>query len=272
MLWDIDIWGVSNKLGNFKVWLSKDILNGDIEPREGYSVDIDEWKRPYEIWEIARKFIETNDDRESLSQGIITLKRCYETRQKLIFKNYPFEKIYFDKKVCKKKKIELLAQYGLVRPYFIHKLVNVRNLIEHEDHLPPKKETCQELLDSVWYFLKSTDDLILSIPKVVAFNGEHGYVFVSFNFEEYIKSDSKINFEFKAYVNKELISFVSKDDSICLNNLEIISKVEELEKELWPYEKKHLNFRNSHIFIKGILFDDNIQFHILKKILNFPWR
>ncbi len=35
-------------------------------------------------------------------------------------------------------------------------LLAIRNDIEHRDVKPPSTEKCLELLDAVWYFLKST--------------------------------------------------------------------------------------------------------------------
>ena len=39
----------------------------------------------------------------------------------------------------------------------LKRLIDVRNLIEHEDGPPPNKEVCAELSEFTWYFLRATD-------------------------------------------------------------------------------------------------------------------
>jgi len=47
-------------------------------------------------------------------------------------------------------------------------LMKVRNDIEHNDSPPPELQTCQMYIDVVWYFLKSTDQLLdMVIGEVV---------------------------------------------------------------------------------------------------------
>jgi hypothetical protein len=223
------------------------------------------------IWEFSRKLIEENDDRENLSEGIIALKRSYDKRHKTITTNYPFDNIDFDSKTSSKRKLELLEQYGLIRLFLIRKLLDIRNLIEHADKLPPRKSECQELLDYVWYFLKSTDELVLNVPNIVQVKKENSFVSIDLNMEESSEANANVVFNFRAYTTLDTLSFVKKHNHFCLNNLQIVSERKELE-EIEPFEKSHLFYNNNAIFIKGKLTDGNDQYLILKKILSDPWR
>jgi hypothetical protein len=51
----------------------------------------------------------------------------------------------------------------------VARLIAFRNSIEHGDKLPPDKEQCADLLEVVWYFLRSTDLLGLRIVSTFSF-------------------------------------------------------------------------------------------------------
>jgi hypothetical protein len=59
------------------------------------------------------------------------------------------------------------------------KLLEIRNAIEHEDKKPPKRNECLELVDIVWYFLKSTDNMVCTeksefeVDSII--QGKYGY-------------------------------------------------------------------------------------------------
>ncbi|MET3505698.1 hypothetical protein [Halalkalibacter oceani] len=254
-----------------QIWLSKEILEWNIDGGESFSVSLEEWKRPYEIWEFSRKLIDENNDRDNLSEGIISLKRSYEKRQKSIIANYPLGNINFNYKVPPKKRLELMEQYGLIRPLLIKKLLDIRNSIEHTDKSPPNKSECLELLDYVWFFLKSTDELVLNVPNKTCMRNENSFVWIDLNMEETSKENANVVFNFEAYLTLDKLSFVKKTDHICLENLEIVSERKELE-EVECYESSHLTYKNNAIFIKGKLTNGNDQYQILKKILADPWR
>jgi hypothetical protein len=254
------------------IWVANDILDWEINGGMSSSVSEKDWKRPYEIWEYAKNLITNNDDRENLAQGIIALKRSYNARHKVISNNYPFNNINFKSKVNKKKKLELLEQYGLIRASLINKLLEIRNPIEHNDSLPPTKEKCIELVDYVWYFLKSTDDLILRIPNEVEMKNEDDYFYkVNLNTEESAVQGAKVIFNFKGYLNINSISFTPKKNYMHLQNSRIISDIDELKK-IENYEKTHLQYDPKGVFIYGDLLNADVQYSFLKKILNDPWR
>ncbi|WP_313260480.1 hypothetical protein [Lacrimispora sp.] len=139
-------------------WLSKDIWNWDARYESGTELDAEAWKRAYEIWDRAKFLIDINDNLFCLSDGITNLKRSINQRLKNIEKVYHFKNIDFENKA--KGYLELLEQFDIVRPLIMKELLRIRNEIEHNDALPPNANRCQELVDIVWYFLKSTDSLV----------------------------------------------------------------------------------------------------------------
>lgn len=144
------------------LYISSEILKWETLISTTSSGDINNIKRPYEILYHSNNLIESGSTEFDLSDAIGNLKRALNHRLKAIESYYAFNSIKFPGKP--KSHLETLELYGLARPYIIKKLMDIRNDIEHKDTKPPKKERCKELIDITWYFLKSTDRLVTSIP------------------------------------------------------------------------------------------------------------
>jgi hypothetical protein len=56
--------------------------------------------------------------------------------------------------------LELLQHFGIIRPFMLRRLIDLRNSVEHTDSSPPPTDECLMFADLVWYFLRSTDGLI----------------------------------------------------------------------------------------------------------------
>ncbi|MFN2744879.1 hypothetical protein ACINLE_04650 [Bacillus sp. z60-18] len=250
-----------------KIWVSNQLLNWEVDGSVMSSVSKEEWKRAYEIWNYAKNLIENNDDRENLSQAIIALKRSYNQRHQLLSKIYPFDEIHFDSKVGRKRGLELLEQYNIIRPLHIKKLLSIRNDIEHNDTVPPEKEKCLELVDHVWSFLKITDQKILNIPQQVIMKNEKYFYEIDFNFEN--SSRNEVFFNFKGFCALKDISFCFKEKYIELQDSRIISNKNELESE--ELFKPHVKYNPHGIFIEGCIKYGEVQYSLLYKILNDPW-
>jgi hypothetical protein len=65
--------------------------------------------------------------------------------------------------------MEKLSDYGLMRPTLIKDLLDVRNLIEHEDAAPADVSKCSYYIDIVWYFLKSTDQVASMVTESIGY-------------------------------------------------------------------------------------------------------
>lgn len=121
-------------------------------------IDEDLWKRSYEIWDHACNRIEHANTSLDLADGISNLKRSLNQRLKLIESLYSLKDIKY--KNMPKGYLEVLRDYKIVRPFIMQKLLNIRNNIEHNDANPPELDNCKEWLDVIWYFLKSTDNIV----------------------------------------------------------------------------------------------------------------
>jgi len=68
-----------------------------------------------------------------------------------------------------KRDFELLQYLGIVRPVMLKRLVDIRNLVEHEDADSPNIDDCRMLAEFVWYFLRSTDSIVMSVKTHIEY-------------------------------------------------------------------------------------------------------
>jgi hypothetical protein len=144
-------------------------------------------ERPYQIWEHSLKLFNIKEENSfHRADGISNLKRSINHRLQSIEQIYQFKTF----EILNKPKgyLELLETLGLVRPYIMKQLFEIRNDIEHRDTLPPNRERCNELLDIVWYFLKSTDNLV----QILKSEGEYTL---------YSQNEAETNYSFSIEIN-----------------------------------------------------------------------
>ena len=144
------------------MFINGDILEGNYytENSSGPS-DEDARKivwRAHEIWRHAASQVSADSDEFKLSDAISNLKRAVNHRLQALNQAYSFDALPF---ANRKQTLEKLQFYGIIRPTIVKELFEVRNLIEHQDGRPPGIEHCKRYVDFVWYFLKSTDSLLL---------------------------------------------------------------------------------------------------------------
>lgn len=192
-------------------WLSKDIWNWDARYESGTELDAEAWKRAYEIWDRAKFLIDKNDNLFCLSDGITNLKRSINQRLKNIEKVYHFKNIDFENKA--KGYLELLEQFDIVRPLIMKELLRIRNEIEHNDALPPNANRCQELVDIVWYFLKSTDSLVQILKKSYYFQfyDDEGSE-TQYGFSVSVDYNSHSNLKICGWFPASIVSLSEKED------------------------------------------------------------
>ena len=127
---------------------------------DGWSPANEEWKHAYTYLDHAENLI-LHEKTNFLIDSISNLKRSIDHRMKLINKNYKIKKTSFYQN--NKSIISALSEIGIVRPIMLNNLVKLRNYLEHQFGNPPDKERCKEFSEIVWYFLKSTDTLVMNI-------------------------------------------------------------------------------------------------------------
>lgn len=147
------------------LWINKNIFDW-YSYISGSSIGHHQTLRSYELWQRAQELL-TRDTEFTKIDAIANLKRSLNQRLKLLESIYSFKKMPL--RPSPKADLEYLETLGLVRPYMLKQLIQIRNDIEHNDSPPPPRNRCLELLDLIWYFLKSTDHLISQIAGDVFF-------------------------------------------------------------------------------------------------------
>jgi len=188
-----------------KVWISNEVLNWDCYYESAEILEKARGRRAYKIWEHAKQLIESNETEFYLADGITNLKRALNQRLQYIEELYDFKSININNKP--KGYLELLEIFGVVRPFLMKQLFEIRNDIEHRDATPPSIQRCTELLDVVWYFLKSTDTLVQLVKDYQRFDENKDDESHTFTIE-YIKKKDVFIFEGKIpekFVSEEYI-------------------------------------------------------------------
>lgn len=125
---------------------------------EATGVDEELIFRAHEIWRHSKDCLVDEPSDFDRIDCISSLRRAVNHRLKSITTAYQFDLLPSLR--AKKQSLEKFQDYGIIRPALIKDLLEVRNLIEHEDAEPPEVERCKYFVDIVWYFLKSTDGLL----------------------------------------------------------------------------------------------------------------
>lgn len=125
-----------------------------------------EWFRAYEIWDHADQLLQQPCSEFHLIDTITTLNRAVDNRLRLLDRLYKFKRIPIKEKPS--EPLEIMHYLDIVRPIMLKKLIGIRNAVEHEDTSPPYHENCKVFSEFVWYFLRSTDNLVREL--VVTFN------------------------------------------------------------------------------------------------------
>lgn len=123
-------------------------------------------RRSYDTLKYASSLIDGDVNEFKLSDAIMNLKRAVNVRLKLLDELYKFSHVSFLKKFGA---LERLESVGLARPFLIRQLFELRNDIEHNDAPPPVVNRVRELMDVVWYFLKSTDSAVAIHSRTLMF-------------------------------------------------------------------------------------------------------
>ncbi|MCF7964614.1 MAG: hypothetical protein K9L79_03630 [Methylobacter tundripaludum] len=149
------------------MYLNSEIFNWpyDYDSQTGFSEDF--VYRAHEIWRHAKDCIADDPTEFDRIDCISSLRRAINHRLKSIASGYRFDDLPSLRP--KRQTLEKLQDYGIVRPALIKDLLEVRNLIEHEDAEPPPAERCSYYVDIVWYFLKSTDSLVTMYIDVLTY-------------------------------------------------------------------------------------------------------
>ncbi len=122
----------------------------------------------------------------------------------------------------------------------------IRNDIEHNDATPPDKPRCTELLDVVWYFLKSTDSLVRIMKTEIDYElfDDKGYA-TAYGYNISLDYENLKKVSFSGWFPNEYLSYELKKDFIKV-------EVEEIHgPEKWRNTEYHKNKIDSDKWISG---------------------
>lgn len=160
-------------------WLSYEYFQWPIYSDGGHSQDPELRRRPYDFLEHSYSILKSDPSALARADVIANLKKALRNRVETLEKLYAFKKIPIAH--LPDGQLERLVFLEIVKPNMYKELIELRNQIEHRDSAPPEVRKCEELAEFTWYFLRSTDRLVLQVNSGFnimnpGFYGENGWL------------------------------------------------------------------------------------------------
>ncbi len=219
------------------------------------------WEKPYEYWNHAEELLINVKNQYTLIDSISSLKRAVDFRVKDLNSRYNLKTA--NPKLKKKNNFERLANFGIIKPIMLEKLLAIRNGIEHKFENPPTVKICQELSEFVWYFLRSTDSYCSEIVKE--------FIFERDLYDESYWPSGNVNlknweFKLRGWIEESLISIEPKKNYYCIDcQLETFTEFKERIKN-FNENDPHFNRKETDISIgNGYIKDDELQNILIEK-------
>jgi hypothetical protein len=114
--------------------------------------------RLYDIHQHACDRLASDPTEFDRADAIINLRRVVALRVKTLKDKYQLCELQTGQKP--RGDLELLSYFGIIRPFMLRRLVDIRNIVEHQASSPPPTDECLMFADLIWYFLRSTDKLV----------------------------------------------------------------------------------------------------------------
>jgi hypothetical protein len=179
--------------------------------------------RPYEIHQHACDRLEGDPNDFDRVDAIMALRRAVGQRVRMLNEIYQLRELPIATKP--KGDLELLSCFGIVRPFMLRRLIDIRNIVEHQDSSPPSVEECLMFADLVWYFLRSTDEVvrlqvetILYVPPGIDVYGQDSHPFVQLVFGEPFNEMPSVD----AWLNPSSVAYEPRKDWIKVEPTKII--------------------------------------------------
>lgn len=194
--------------------------------------------RPYDIHEHACDRLADNPNEFDRVDAITTLRRAVGRRVKALKEIYQLRELSIGAKP--KGDLELLSYLGIIRPFMLKRLIDIRNIVEHQDSSPPPTDECLMFADLVWYFLRSTDELvelqlerISLVPPGEDFFSRDYHPQVALNFPSPFSRPPEI----EAWLNPSSFTYEPRTDWIKIETTEI-AEYKEAEPPRWAVKGK----------------------------------
>lgn len=183
------------------MWLSNEIFDW-VATRESSSFGgEDQLYKPHEAWEHIRSRLARHTTEYDRAEIVVSLRRALDYRVQSLNSVYKFRSIPRINK--KASALEIMVNLGLVLPLMTKKLIDIRNIVEHQHRAPPSQNECAELAEFVWYFLKSTDNLVRLVAEYFTLeHPENPSVWLSIN----MKPPAWQGISFYGFVPSSLLS------------------------------------------------------------------
>lgn len=140
------------------IWVDPSWLFWEFHSEGGESLPRDTAERAYEIHQHACDRLAGNPSELDRVDAITALRRTVAQRVRVLKEEYELRKLPIRSKP--KDEMELLTSLEIIRPFMLQRLIDIRNIVEHQDSRPPSVEECLMFADLIWYFLRSTDGLV----------------------------------------------------------------------------------------------------------------
>jgi len=146
------------------VWVAHVWRDWETDTDSQQPLDTTKAARQYAHWRFADQLAAQSSD-DDVARGVVMQKlwNAVDGRVRLLFELYELRTLarrlgWTGKQ--KPQQLEVLVRLGLLRPLALNKLKNIRNAVEHADEEPPSQDETINLVDLVWYFLRSTDTYV----------------------------------------------------------------------------------------------------------------
>lgn len=153
-------------MSRYTLWLSPAILDWDAYGDTWEGCERVPVRRAYEHLRHADELLRSSSTDFDFIDVVATLKRAVDHRLRLLNAYYKWKTIPVPG--LPEGQLQLLETLGVARHRMVDRLLRVRNAIEHGDKPPPSREGCEDLAETVWYFLRSTDALVQQILTAVS--------------------------------------------------------------------------------------------------------
>ena len=177
---------------------------------------------------------------------VAALKRAVDGRLRWLNTQYELNKMPLASKPD--GLIDLCHRLGVLRSLMVSKLHRIRNRLEHQDVHPPSEEDCGELVEFVWYFLKSTDSRAREVPYEFTLDAQGGVDDAPHWVSVYTGPRYKWGLGIRACVPAPWIASTS-DDWILLE-CDQVTKAGDLRKEL-PAASRLSRNRDDDVYISA---------------------
>lgn len=235
------------------VWIKKrffdNVTVGSVIRNKVYELD-----DAYNIWyEANQRILESKGNKEKINQGFLSLKRAFNVTTKVLKKNIAIDNINYNNSTNKRYILGVLEYFEIIKPITIKRYLDMRNLIEHQNNLPPDIEICLSISEYIWNYIRNTAYIMDHFQERITFSNY---------------SDSKIIFNYEIEENKGIyyphlkvigkirpyyLSFIHINNCIKIENFDIFSKnSEEIKNNILNYSQDL-----SYIFFKGEILNHN---------------